>query len=124
VGKLSFSTSYPYTLLRLTSVQGLQNYEVSSDLATITYDKFRAKVGCQSVWRVVVKISFLMQMTDNWAIIKNGAEPESGTTKLPLKARCAADFHPQIPVILYQVSVPRVNLTKRSYFNPHLQKSF
>ena len=47
VGKLSFSISYPYTLLRLTSVQGLRDYKVSSDLATITYNKFRAKVGCQ-----------------------------------------------------------------------------
>jgi len=62
-----------------------------------------------------VRDSFFDANDDNWAIIKNGAEPESGTTKLPLKARCAADFHPQIPVILYQVSVPRVNLTKRSY---------
>ena len=39
--------SYSYTFIKSTSDQVSRNYELSSDLATVTYNGFRAKVRWQ-----------------------------------------------------------------------------
>jgi hypothetical protein len=45
-------------------------------------------------------MSYFYTEDDNRAITKKGAEPQSGTTKLPQKARRVTGFHPKIRVIL------------------------